>query len=156
MLEPAAAASSAIKINRMTEKSFKNSYETRGQELPETPRGGGIGGDTRFAYGLLDTKSTQKRADESLKRLKTTVQKEINAEAWANANAELRNQLQTLRYDLDNLAQEKGLKRGSNIGLFRKLDQLDFEVRSKRLSQANKALTEVTAQMEDTLKALRA
>jgi len=58
---------------------------------------------------------------------------------WIKARAELRRQVGTLRYDMNNLAAAKGLKPSTNSDVFAKLEAFDLQLVKKDLPAAQAA-----------------
>merc|ERR1712190_364528 len=81
-------------------KGFDIIYEARELDLPQNQRDG----LSQFRNSADDTKQ---RLVESSKRIKTTVLESINKNYWPEASGELRRQLGTMRFDLNNLAEQK-------------------------------------------------
>merc|ERR1712048_1219979 len=81
-------------------KGFDIIYEARELDLPQNQRDG----LSQFRDSGDDTK---KRLTESSKRIKTSVLEFINKNYWPSASNELRRQLGTMRFDLNNLAAAK-------------------------------------------------
>merc|ERR1719343_1464241 len=75
-------------------------YEARELDLPQNQRDG----LSQFRDSGDDTK---KRLTESSKRIKTSVLEFINKNYWPSASNELRRQLGTMRFDLNNVAAAK-------------------------------------------------
>jgi len=153
LLPANAAVSSSIEIRdfkKVSETLQRNIYDTRGQELTESPRQGEA---SRFALASTDYESTKKRTQESLKRMKNQVPKLIESESWALANAELRRQMGTLKYDMNDLAKNKGLKPAkSNKAVYKALDTLDYNVRQKNKDKALKLVKEAEEAIETAYK----
>ena len=80
-------------------------YEARDLNIAESTR---QDGPSRFAFQKLNSNQTKARATESLNRINKDVPEYVEKAYWSQAGMELRRQLNTMRFDINNLVDEKG------------------------------------------------
>lgn len=111
-------------------KGFDIIYEARDLDLSQAQRDG-----LNEARGSLE--ATKARIAEASSRIKTTVASDIKKAYWTEAKEELRRQVGTLRFDLNTVASTAGDKSAKKMAiagnreLIKKIEDLDYSVRSK-------------------------
>lgn len=134
-------------LPRLQDDTKKNAgvqliYEARDLDNDAKPRSGAA---TRFAFQKLAVAETQARAGESLARLESNVAPYVAKKYWTQASNELRRQIGTLRFDLENLVQAKGSGREEVDALVAAIEKLDFAIRKKNPDNALAGLDAVAA-----------
>lgn len=69
----------------------------------------------------------------------------VNKKYWTQASNELRRQVGTLRFDINNLVAEKGGDSAAAKAFYKKLENLDFSIRQKDQAAATALLADVQA-----------
>lgn len=116
-------------------KGFDIIYEARDLDLSQAQRDG-------LVEARSSLENTKARVAEASRRIKSVVAKDIQKEYWTEAKEELRRQVGTLRFDLNTLASassDKAAKKAAisaNRDLIKKIEELDFQVRSKNKESA--------------------
>ena len=102
-------------------------------------------GDTpsRFALQKLTTEQTAARAKEAASRLSGEVSDDVSKKYWTQASNELRRQVGTLRFDVNNLVENKGADSADAKAFYAKLENLDFALRQKDQDAATALLADV-------------
>jgi len=126
-------------------------YEARDLDLDEKTRNDG---PSRFALQKLSTEQTAARASESVSRLNKDVSEYIGKKYWTQASNELRRQVYTLRFDINNLVEAKGGSPADAKAFYKTLESLDFAIRKKDQAGATSLLGEVQNDANALLKAL--
>lgn len=67
----------------------------------------------------------------------------VEKKYWTQAANELRRQVGTLRFDINNLVNEKGANAAEAKAFYKKLENLDFSIRQKDQAAATALLAEV-------------
>ncbi|ABP00039.1 psbQ, PSII-Q, OEE3, photosystem II polypeptide, oxygen evolving enhancer 3 [Ostreococcus lucimarinus CCE9901] len=149
---PAAFAATGIEL---TDKRVENQtglqliYEARDLELDQKPRSDG---PSRFSFQKLSQKETAARATESVTRINKDVGEYVGKKYWTQASNELRRQVGTLRFDINNLVEIKGADAAQAKAFYKKLENLDFSIRQKD----QEAATALLADVQETASALLA
>merc|ERR1712176_454598 len=131
-------------------KGFDIIYEARELDLPQNQRDG----LSQFRESGDDTK---KRLTESSKRIKTSVLEFINKNYWPSASNELRRQLGTMRFDLNNVAAAKegpGQKEflAAKKKFISDIEKLDLAIVNKNQKLALDLFATATGSMDSVLK----
>ena len=100
-------------------------------------------GPSRFAFQKLNSNQTKARATESLNRINKDVPEYVEKAYWSQAGMELRRQLNTMRFDINNLVDEKGGDRTQAKKFYQAVEALDFQIRSKDKDGATAAVATV-------------
>eukprot|EP01023_Acetabularia_acetabulum_P059150 TRINITY_DN70_c0_g1_i3.p3 TRINITY_DN70_c0_g1~~TRINITY_DN70_c0_g1_i3.p3 ORF type:complete len:204 (-),score=49.75 TRINITY_DN70_c0_g1_i3:156-767(-) len=131
-------------------QGFEIIYEARDLDLPQSVRDG----MTQMKQSLDATKT---RVAESQKRFQTEIAQNINKKYWTNAQNALRNQVGTLRFDLNTLAAAKDSK-ASRVAanqtakqFFAEVESLDIALREKNLAKAQSAYDKVVKSLDKVL-----
>uniref|UniRef100_A0A7S0RBU9 Oxygen-evolving enhancer protein 3 n=1 Tax=Pyramimonas obovata TaxID=1411642 RepID=A0A7S0RBU9_9CHLO len=124
---------------------FYNIYEARDLDVTQETK---PGAPTRMAMQKLAPSDTVSRVKESAKRIETVLPPLIEKEYYPVAQRELRNQIGYLRFDLEFLASLKsGADKASAVAaskdLIKKIEALDFQLRSKSLEGSQEAYSTV-------------
>eukprot|EP00959_Pyramimonas_sp_CCMP1952_P072986 1524916-Pyramimonas_sp.AAC.2 len=135
---------------------FYNIYEARDLDVSQEAKPGQA---TRAAYQRLTPADTVKRVKESASRIQKDLPSLIEKEYYPVAQRELRLQVGYLRYDLDFLASTKAgpakaAAKGQADDLIKKVEALDFQLRSKSLDGSKAAYSAVTAALTPVVSAL--
>jgi photosystem II oxygen-evolving enhancer protein 3 len=155
----ALSASPALALNNieLTDKRVEQVsglqliYEARDLDLDNKTRNDG---PSRFALQKLTTEQTAARASESVDRLNKDVAVYVGKKYWTQASNELRRQVYTLRFDLNNLVEAKGGSQADAKKFYKTLESLDFSIRQKDQESATALLGEVQSQASALIKAL--
>jgi len=115
-------------------------YEARDLDIDAKPRSEG---PSRFSFQKLTTKETAARAKESVTRINKDVGEYVGKKYWTQASNELRRQVGTLRFDINNLVDAKGGDSASAKAFYKSLEKLDFAIRQKDQDAATALLAEV-------------
>jgi photosystem II oxygen-evolving enhancer protein 3 len=115
-------------------------YEARDLNIAESTR---QDGPSRFAFQKLNSNQTKARATESLNRINKDVPEYVEKAYWSQAGMELRRQLNTMRFDINNLVDEKGGDRTQAKKFYQAVEALDFQIRSKDKDGATAAVATV-------------
>jgi len=120
---------------------FFDIYEARDLDVTEQTKGGE---STRFALQKLTPEKTKARVKESADRFTKVIPGLIEKEYYPVAQRELRRQIGYLRFDLEYLTSLKsGADKKAAIAaskdLVNKIDDLDFQLRSKSLEGSKAA-----------------
>merc|ERR1712216_400166 len=126
-------------------------YEARDLNIAETTRQDGA---SRFAFQKLTTKQTAARASESISRLDQDMATYVNKAYWTQARNELRRQVGTMRFDINNLVETKGSGKEEAKAFYKNVEKLDFAIRQKDKAAATAALAVVQAQGDTLIKSL--
>jgi len=153
----ALSASPALALNaiELTDKRAENLnglqliYEARDLELDQKPRSDGA---SRFSFQKLSTEQTAARASESVARLNKDVSVYVDKKYWTQAGNEIRRQVGTLRYDINNLVESKNGDSKVAKDFYKTLESLDFAIRQKDQSAAKTYLGEVQSKADAILK----
>jgi len=129
-------------------KAIDEIYEARRDQLSYKPR---TDGATRFAYKKLSTDETKQRARESVARIEKRVPELVDKKYWQEAQDEIRRQVGTLRYDLNNLADDRGLPSERNKEFFRQLEELDYALRIKNQDRAKSSIEPLKSTLDSLL-----
>lgn len=73
---------------------------------------------------------------------------------WTQARNELRRQLGTLRYDVNNLVEAKGSSAAEAKAFIKNVEKLDFAIRQKDSAAAKASLAVVQEQGDSLMKSL--
>ena len=111
-------------------------------------------GASRFALQKLSTAQTTTRAKESIARLNQDVAAYVDKAYWTQARNELRRQLGTLRYDVNNLVEAKGSSAAEAKAFIKNVEKLDFAIRQKDSAAAKASLAVVQEQGDSLMKSL--
>lgn len=111
-------------------------------------------GNSRFSFQKLTTAQTATRASESIKRLNTDVGEYVGKAYWTQAANELRRQVGTLRFDMNNLVSDKGGDKAAAKAFYASIEKLDFSIRQKDQAAATAALAAVQDQGNALIKQL--
>uniref|UniRef100_A0A061RFT2 Photosystem II oxygen-evolving enhancer protein 3 n=1 Tax=Tetraselmis sp. GSL018 TaxID=582737 RepID=A0A061RFT2_9CHLO len=136
-----------IDDRKAVENGFDIIYEARDLDLDQAQRDGLVQARSSIA-------STKARVAEASKRIKDAVAEDIKKEYWTDAKEELRRQVGTLRFDLNTLASSTGDKAarkaalGVNKDLLKKIEELDFQIRSKNKEKALSKLEIVVTSLD--------
>ena len=76
----------------------------------------------------------------------------VNKAYWTQARNELRRQVGTMRFDINNLVEIKGADAAQAKAFYKKLENLDFSIRQKD----QEAATALLADVQETASALLA
>eukprot|EP01025_Chloroclados_australasicus_P029594 TRINITY_DN295_c0_g2_i1.p1 TRINITY_DN295_c0_g2~~TRINITY_DN295_c0_g2_i1.p1 ORF type:complete len:227 (-),score=32.23 TRINITY_DN295_c0_g2_i1:207-851(-) len=134
------------------QKGFDIIYEARDLDLPQGVRDG----MTQMKASLEATKT---RVAESQKRLQTELPQYISKKYWTNAQNSLRNQVGTLRFDLNTLVAAKAskdAKKSANESVkdfLKDVESLDLALRDKNMDKANQAYGRVIKSLDNVLAA---
>mmetsp|Transcript_5905 Transcript_5905/g.10070 ORF Transcript_5905/g.10070 Transcript_5905/m.10070 type:complete len:213 (-) Transcript_5905:146-784(-) len=129
------------------EKGFDLIYEARDLDLTQAQRDG-------FTQARGSLEATKARIAEASTRIKTTVATDIQKAYWTEAKEELRRQVGTLRFDLNTVASTAGDKAAKKMAiagnreLIRKIEDLDYSVRSKDKDAALQKLGVVVSALD--------
>jgi len=126
-------------------------YEARDLNISQSPREEGA---SRFSFQKLTTAQTVARATESLKRINEDLPGYISKAYWTQAANEERRQLNTLRYDINNLVEEKGGDKKAAKDFYRSIEKMDFAIRQKDQATAQAAVAECQEKGNALLKSL--
>jgi photosystem II oxygen-evolving enhancer protein 3 len=152
-------ASPALALNmiELTDQRVTNKeglqliYEARDLNIAETTRQDGA---SRFAFQKLTTAQTAARAKESISRLDQDMATYVNKAYWTQARNELRRQVGTMRFDINNLVENKGSGKEDAKAFYKNVEKLDFAIRQKDKAAATAALAVVQAQGDSLIKSL--
>eukprot|EP01024_Parvocaulis_polyphysoides_P042784 TRINITY_DN3904_c1_g1_i3.p3 TRINITY_DN3904_c1_g1~~TRINITY_DN3904_c1_g1_i3.p3 ORF type:complete len:208 (-),score=38.18 TRINITY_DN3904_c1_g1_i3:201-824(-) len=151
----AAFALSAVDLiddRKAIQKGFDIIYEARDLDLPQNVRDG----ITQMKSSLEATKA---RAVESSKRIQTEVAQNIEKKYWTSASNALRNQVGTLRFDLNTLAAAKESKADRQAAnqaakeFFAQVENLDLALKEKNQDKINKAYASVIQSLNQVFSA---
>jgi len=142
------SATPAFALNsiELTDKRAENQsglqliYEARDLDLDQKPRSDG---PSRFSFQKLTAKETAARAKESVARINKDVGEYVGKKYWTQASNELRRQVGTLRFDINNLVELKGADSKEAKAFYKKLEALDFSIRQKDQDAATALLADV-------------
>jgi len=126
-------------------------YEARDLNIAESTRQAGA---SRFAFQKLTTAQTAVRAKESLSRLDQDMVTYVNKAYWTQAANELRRQVGTMRFDINNLVENKGTGKAEAKAFFKSVEKLDFAIRQKDKDAAIAALAVAQTQGDALMKSL--
>merc|ERR1712216_71368 len=126
-------------------------YEARDLNIAETTRQDGA---SRFAFQKLTTAQTAARASESISRLDQDMATYVNKAYWTQARNELRRQVGPMRFDINNLVENKGSGKEDAKAFYKNVEKLDFAIRQKDKAAATAALAVVQAQGDALIKSL--
>jgi len=152
----ASAAATPVDLfddRKAKETGFDLIYEARDLDLPQSVRDG-----LTQARGSVE--STLKRVKESEKRIDNELEPLVQKAYWTAAREELRNQVGTLRFDLNTLASAKGSKEAKKAALAARKDfvtsveALDLALRKKDKDSALSKLSVAKASLDKALAAL--
>lgn len=127
------------------------SRQARDLNISNSPRQEGA---SRFALQKLTTAQTATRAKESISRLDKDVAVYVDKAYWTQARNELRRQVGTLRYDINNLVEAKGSGAAEAKAFIKNVEKLDFAIRQKDSAAAKASLAVVQEQGDSLIKAL--
>jgi photosystem II oxygen-evolving enhancer protein 3 len=128
-----------------------SSYQARDLNIAETTRQDGA---SRFAFQKLTTAQTAARAKESISRLDQDMATYVNKAYWTQARNELRRQVGTMRFDINNLVEIKGSGKEDAKAFYKNVEKLDFAIRQKDKAAATAALAVVQTQGDILIKSL--
>ena len=111
-------------------------------------------GNSRFSFQKLTTAQTAARASESIKRLNNDVGEYVGKAYWTQAANELRRQVGTLRFDMNNLVSDKGGDKAAAKAFYASIEKLDFAIRQKDQAAATSAIAAVQEQGNALIKQL--
>lgn len=145
ILSTTAPAFAAVNIELMDKRQENQTglqliYEARDLDLDQKPRSDG---PSRFSFQKLNTKETLTRATESVARINNDVGEYVGKKYWTQAANELRRQVGTLRFDVNNLVENKGADSADAKAFYAKLENLDFALRQKDQDAATALLADV-------------
>jgi len=126
-------------------------YEARDLNIAESTRQAGA---SRFAFQKLTTAQTAVRAKESISRLDQDMVTYVNKAYWTQAANELRRQVGTMRFDINNLVENKGTGKAEAKAFFKSVEKLDFAIRQKDKDAAIAALAVAQTQGDALMKSL--
>jgi photosystem II oxygen-evolving enhancer protein 3 len=78
----------------------------------------------------------------------------VNKAYWTQARNELRRQVGTMRFDINNLVENKGSGKEDAKAFYKNVEKLDFAIRQKDKAAATAALAVVQAQGDSLIKSL--
>ena len=78
----------------------------------------------------------------------------VNKAYWTQARNELRRQVGTMRFDINNLVENKGSGQEDAKAFYKNVEKLDFAIRQKDKAAATAALAVVQAQGDSLIKSL--
>lgn len=78
----------------------------------------------------------------------------VNKAYWTQARNELRRQVGTMRFDINNLVETKGSGKEDAKAFYKNVEKLDFAIRQKDKEAATAALAVVQAQGDTLIKSL--
>ena len=136
---------------KLTRSSTSPSRQARDLNISNSPRQEGA---SRFALQKLSTAQTTTRAKESIARLNQDVAAYVDKAYWTQARNELRRQLGTLRYDVNNLVEAKGSSAAEAKAFIKNVEKLDFAIRQKDSAAAKASLAVVQEQGDSLMKSL--
>ena len=111
-------------------------------------------GNSRRDFQKLTTAQTAVRASESIKRLNEDVGEYVSKAYWTQAANEERRQLQTLRFDINNLVEEKSGDKAAAKAFYKSIEKMDFAIRQKDQATAQAAVVECQEKGNALLKSL--
>eukprot|EP00227_Mantoniella_beaufortii_P007407 CAMPEP_0197592150 /NCGR_PEP_ID=MMETSP1326-20131121/14793_1 /TAXON_ID=1155430 /ORGANISM="Genus nov. species nov., Strain RCC2288" /LENGTH=208 /DNA_ID=CAMNT_0043157805 /DNA_START=20 /DNA_END=646 /DNA_ORIENTATION=+ len=128
-------------------------YEARDLNLSESSRGEA---SSRNSFQKLTTKQSLARASESVSRFNGDMVTYIDKAYWTQAANEVRRQVGTLRYDMNNLVETNGTatSRAEAKAFYKSIEALDFAVRKKDQVGAKALLIVVQDQGNALIKSL--
>ena len=111
-------------------------------------------GNSRRDFQKLTTAQTVVRASESIKRLNEDVGEYVSKAYWTQAANELRRQVGTLRFDMNNLVADKSGDNKQAKAFYASIEKLDFAIRQKDQAAATTAIAAVQEQGNALIKQL--
>ena len=118
-------------------------YEARDLNISQSVRQEGA---SRFSFQKLTPAQTAIRAKDSISRLDQDMATYVDKAYWTQARNELRRQVGTMRYDINNLVELKGSGEADAKTFYKNVEKLDFAIRQKDSAAAKAALAVVQEQ----------